>query len=181
MEIALAERLGMEWPTIAAAPYTHWLLLLLILVVATGMAHFWNKKQIDDANSARDLAKDRRDEAEAKNKELKEETEKLAKTIAELTQKAALTPAERLGFTSTVMQETVLEVVKTETHQLKFYGQVPAENLALYTRAQELGVARIDRSPPTATTVTATVSMPDLEEALRWARGLKGPDSKNKK
>lgn len=168
--MALLERLVGEWPVIAAAPYTHWLLLLAILVAATGAAHFWNRRQIADAHSSAKSAEAHRLFTEAQNKELKEEAEKMAKRIAELEKKPALSSVERIGFTSTLMQATMLEIVRTE--QVKFHVPIPEQSeadrtrFALFTRAQELGAARIEATPPSTNTVTAAVSVADLENLL---------------
>lgn len=172
MELSLFDRLAMEWPLIAAAPYTHGLLLLAILFAATGLAHLWNKNQIDNAKSARDAANDHRAFAEANNKELKEENERQAKKIAELTQVPALSPAERIGFTSTDMQQAIVQIfVRTPTIPNSIVGlpQKQIEQIAGYTRMAELGAAKIEVNSPTTSSVVPTVNAAELEDVLKSA------------
>jgi len=163
----------MEWPLITAAPYTHWLLLLAILVTATYLAHLWNRKQVGDAKSGRDAANDHRAFAEAKNKELKEENERQAKEIAGFRQVPVLTPAERLGFTSAAMQQAIIPIfdIKTLTIPNSIVG-LPVnemEKIMFYKRMEELGAAKIEVNSPTSSSVVPTVKAAELEEVLKSA------------
>jgi hypothetical protein len=169
----LWKQLAMEWPLIVAAPYTHWLFLLAILFAATGLAHFWNRKQVDDAKSARDAANDHRSFAEAKNKELKEENERQAKEIADLKKVPALSPAQRLEFTSADMQQAIVPIfgIKTITIPNSVVGQPlgEMERIVYYNRMAELGAARIEANSPTTSSVVPTVKAADLEDLLKTA------------
>src|SRR5258708_10329125 len=172
VSMALLDRLAREWPLIAAAPYTHWLVLLAIFVAAIGLAHLWDRKQVDDAKSARDAANDHRAFAEAKNKELKEESERQAKKIAELTSVSELSPAQRLGFTSAAMQQAIIPIfVSTPTIPNSIVGlpQQQIEQIASYTRMVDLGAAKIEVSSPTTSSVVPTVKVADLEDVLKTA------------
>lgn len=162
-----------EWAVISGAPISFVLSVLAVGAVIALVLREWHKRE-KDALRAENTLKGLRIDG------LKEETDRQAKKIAELQNVPSLSPAARMGFTSTVTQEAVMEVVRT--HSLKFYGGpetwTPEQlnQFAPLIRAEELGAARIDRvTRPSSSTVVATVNAAELEKVLNWHKDKEKP------
>jgi hypothetical protein len=172
--MGLIDRLVAEWPVISSAPFTHWLVLLAILIAAAGFAHLWNRREMSALNAESRLK-------DARLTELRTENERLG---SEVTKKGERSQPIPVQYGSDTVKTAFLEIRKPD-RSVTFFG-APADwskrdisRFAAFTRLQEAGLAKIEQMTlPRRSVVSGTSAAFDYAETplpLRAATKNKDP------
>jgi len=116
--MGLAERLGMEWPLILAAPYSHWLMLLAILVAAAVGAHLWNRREMKAVKAEKDNAESATKLAERQRDVYKDEAANYQKKLQETHAVSGPTAALPISYGNAAVRDAYLTYGSCRKHHL---------------------------------------------------------------
>ncbi|HXM82092.1 MAG TPA: hypothetical protein VN929_09205 [Burkholderiales bacterium] len=161
--MGLIDRLVEEWPVIAAAPYSFWLLMLAILVAAAGLAHLWNRREMSAIKAEKASADATTKLTEKERDVYKSEAENYKKDLEKANKLSGPSQLAPVSYGNTEVREAFVQVSSMPIGKITIYG-TPSEwtdedigRFAAFTRLQEAGLAKIEQTTqPNASVVSGT-------------------------
>jgi hypothetical protein len=152
--MSLLDRLEAEWPLIKTAPFTHWILVLLLLGAAVGFAFLWYRRQLDEKNATIQLLETRVDGLKTEIGNLTTALEKAHQTNVPSTLYPVMYGNNAIQHAYAVTTGTPV-IPLTITKARSEWSKEDIKIYAAAVRLEEAGLATVDIEP-TVTTVAST-------------------------